>query len=93
MSYPALLYEQKIQYLNVFCLNCLDFLYFDGYLDQNLFYNLGYLQASLFTGFIEINNLGSTVQGGNPGLRLHFDSLYKGIKGVKSRRERRNAGK
>ncbi|WP_158799422.1 hypothetical protein [Pedobacter sp. L105] len=77
VSYPSLPHEPKIQYLNVFCLHCLDFLYFDGDLDQNLFYNLGYLQASLFRGFIEINNLGSTVPGGSPGLRLHFDSYIK----------------
>lgn len=77
VSYPALPHEQKIQYLTVFCLHCLDFLYFDGDLDQNLFYNLGYLQASLFRGFIEINNLGSSVLGGSPGLRLHFDSYIK----------------
>jgi len=77
VSFPSLPHEQKIQYLNVFCLHCLDFLYFDGDLDQNLFYNLGYLQANLFRGFIEINNLRSSVPGGSPGLRLHFDSYIK----------------
>jgi len=87
VSYVSLPHEQKIQYLNVFCLHCLNFLYFDGDLDQNLFYNLGYLQASLFRGFIEINNLGSSVPGGNPGLRLHFDSYVKVLKVSKKKEE------
>jgi hypothetical protein len=77
VSYPALLHEQKVQYLKVFCLHCLDFLYFDGDLDKVLFYNLGYLQASLYRGFIEINNINSSLPEGSPELRLHFDSLLK----------------
>ena len=77
VSYPALPHEQKVQYLKVFCLHCLDFLYFDGDLDKDLFYNLGYLQASLYRGFIEINNINSSLPEGSPGLRLHFDSHLK----------------
>jgi len=77
VSYPALQHEQKVQYLKVFCLHCLDFLYFDGDLDKDLFYNLGYLQASLYRGFIEINNINSSLPEGSPGLRLHFDSHLK----------------
>jgi hypothetical protein len=77
VSYPALPHEQKVQYLKVFCLHCLDFLYFDGDLYKDLFYNLGYLQASLYRGFIEINNINSSLPEGNPGLRLHFDSHLK----------------
>ncbi|QXU43583.1 hypothetical protein [Pedobacter sp. D749] len=50
VSYPALKHEQKVQFLKVFCLHCLDFLYLDGDLDKDLFYNLGYLQASLYRG-------------------------------------------
>lgn len=77
ISYPALPHEQKVQYLKVFCLHCLDFLYFDGDLDKDLFYNLGYLQANLYRGFIEINNINSSLPEGSPGLRLHFDSHLK----------------
>jgi hypothetical protein len=77
VSYPALPHEQKVQFLKVFCLHCLDFLYFDGDLDKDLFYNLGYLQASLYRGFIEINNIKSSLPEGSPGLRLHFDSHLK----------------
>lgn len=48
--------EHKIEHLRKFCLYCLDFLYFDGELDDDLFYNLGYIQASLYMAFVEINN-------------------------------------
>ncbi|WP_316821940.1 hypothetical protein [Pedobacter gandavensis] len=54
ISYYTLSYEHKIEYLRNFCLFCLDFLYFDGELDNTLFYNLGYIQASLYLGFIDL---------------------------------------
>lgn len=57
MSYSTLSHDYKIEYLHNFCLYCLDFLYFDGELDDALFYNLGYIQASLYLAFVEINNL------------------------------------
>lgn len=57
MSYSTLSNEHKIEYLRNFCLYCLDFLYFDGELDETLFYNLGYIQANLYLAFVEINNL------------------------------------
>lgn len=76
-SYQILPEKQKTKYLQTFCLYCLDFLYFDGDLDKHLFYNLGYLQASLYRGFVEINNLESILPSGSPGIRLHFDSYFK----------------
>lgn len=57
VSYNTLSHGHKLEYLHNFCLFCLDFLYFDGELDNTLFFNLGYIQASLYLGFIEINNL------------------------------------
>jgi len=57
ISYIALSYAHKVEYLRNFCLACLDFLYFDGELDEALFYNLGYLQSNLYLAFIELNNL------------------------------------
>ncbi|EEI89708.1 hypothetical protein HMPREF0765_4613 [Sphingobacterium spiritivorum ATCC 33300] len=57
ISYNALTYGHKLEYLRNFCLYCLDFLYFDGELDKTLFYNLGYIQANLYLAFVEINNL------------------------------------
>lgn len=77
LSYQSLTLEQKTQYLEIFCLFCLNFLFFDGDLDKGLLYNLGYLQANLYRGFVEINNLKSSLPGGNPGLRLHFESYRK----------------
>lgn len=72
-------HEQKISYLRNFCLFCLDFLYFDGELDKGLFYNLGYLQANLYRGFVEINNLESAQPGGSPGLRFHHNGYGKNL--------------
>ncbi|WP_316814775.1 hypothetical protein [Pedobacter nyackensis] len=57
ISYNTLSHEHKIEHLRNFCLYCLDFLYFDGELDDALFYNLGYIQASLYLAFVEVNNL------------------------------------
>ncbi len=57
ISYNTLSHDHKIEYLRNFCLYCLDFLYFDSELDKELFYNLGYIQANLYLGFVEINNL------------------------------------
>lgn len=57
ISFRTLSHHHKIEHLRNFCLYCLDFLYFDGELDDNLFYNLGYIQASLYLAFVEINNL------------------------------------
>lgn len=82
-SYQTLPQEQKTQYLHTFCLYCLDFLYFDGDLDQHLFYNLGYLQASLYRGFVEINNIESILAGRSVGIRLHFDSYLKVLSSAK----------
>lgn len=59
ISYSALTYVHKVEHLRNFCLSCLDFLYFDGELDEALFYNLGYLQSNLYLAFIELNNLQS----------------------------------
>ncbi|SDE94985.1 hypothetical protein SAMN05216464_11143 [Mucilaginibacter pineti] len=77
MAYHGYTIEQQTRYLHVFCLYCLDFLFFDGDLDKGLFYNLGYLQASFYRGFIEINNLKSALPDGSPGVRLHFESYNK----------------
>lgn len=57
ISFITLSHDHKIEYLRNFCLYCLDFLYFDGELDDALFYNLGYIQASLYLAFVEVNNL------------------------------------
>lgn len=57
LSYSAMTHDYKMEYLRNFCLYCLDFLYFDGELDEALFSNLGYIQASLYLAFVEINNL------------------------------------
>lgn len=62
LSFNTLAYENKIEHLRNFCLFCLDFLYFDGELDNALFYNLGYIQANLYMAFIEINNLKALTQ-------------------------------
>lgn len=86
-SYQSLPQEQKRQYLHTFCLYCLDFLYFDGDLNEHLFYNLGYLQASLYRGFVEINNIESILAGRSVGIRLHFDSYLKVLANEKSREE------
>jgi hypothetical protein len=59
VSYISLPYELKLPYLRKFCLFSLDFLYFEGFLDDDLFYNLGYLQANFYRGFMEINVLTS----------------------------------
>lgn len=59
LSYVALSYTHRVEHLRNFCLYCLDFLYFDGELDEALFYNLGYLQSNLYLAFIELNNLQS----------------------------------
>lgn len=68
MSYGTLSHGDKLEYLRNFCLYCLDFLYFDGELDESLFYNLGYIQASLYLAFVEINNLKAfTVAKDKPG--------------------------
>lgn len=57
ISYVNLSYAHKIEHLRNFCLYCLDHLYFDGELDEALFYNLGYLQSNLYLAFTELNNL------------------------------------
>ncbi|WP_222539236.1 hypothetical protein [Pedobacter polysacchareus] len=86
-SYQTLPQEQKTQYLHTFCLYCLDFLYFDGDLDEHLFYNLGYLQASLYRGFVDINNIESILAGRSIGIRLHFDSYLKVLGSAKTKEE------
>ncbi|MGJ1234799.1 MULTISPECIES: hypothetical protein [Sphingobacterium] len=79
ITYTALKPEQQLPYLRAFCLYCLDFLFFEGDLVDTLFYNLGYLQASLYRGFVEINHLLALSPDGNAAIRLHFDSynLYR----------------
>lgn len=57
LSYSTMSHDHKMEYLRNFCLYCLDFLYFDGELDEALFSNLGYIQANLYFAFVEINNL------------------------------------
>lgn len=77
ISYAALPYEQQLPYLRAFCLYCLDFLFFEGDLVDTLFYNLGYLQASLYRGFVEINHLLALSPDGNAAIGLHFESYNK----------------
>lgn len=76
-SYTNLTYKEKLPFLRIFCLRCLDFLFFDGDLDEKLFYNLGYLQANLCLAFIEINNLLGLYPGTARGIRIHFESFNK----------------
>jgi hypothetical protein len=78
LTYTSLHSEQQLAYLRSFCLYCLDFLFFDGDLAEELFYNLGYLQASLYRGFVEINHLLALSPDGDAAIRLHFESYSKG---------------
>lgn len=78
ISYTALPHEQQLPYLRAFCLYCLDFLFFEGDLVDTLFYNLGYLQASLYRGFVEINHLLALSPDGKAAIGLHFESYNKG---------------
>jgi hypothetical protein len=77
ITYTTLPHEQLLPYLRTFCLHCLDFLFFDGDLADDLLYNLGYLQASLYRGFIEINTLRGLSSDKGAAIRLHFDSYFK----------------
>lgn len=54
ISYGTLPHVQKLEYLHNFCLFCLDFLYFDGELDDTLFYKSG-LYSSEFVSRIYWN--------------------------------------
>lgn len=77
ITYAALPPERQLPYLRAFCFYCLDFLFFEGDLEDTLFYNLGYLQASLYRGFVEINHLLALSPDGNAAIGLHFESYIK----------------
>ncbi|OKS85909.1 hypothetical protein [Mucilaginibacter polytrichastri] len=78
ITYTALPHEQQLPYLRTYCLYCLDFLFFEGDLNEALFYNLGYLQANVYRGFVEINHLLALSPDTGSAIRMHFESYYKG---------------
>lgn len=57
ISYATLSVPHRLEHLRNFCMYCLDYFYFDGELDEGLFYNLGFLQSNLYLAFTELNNL------------------------------------